>query len=57
MRRGGFAHNKDFAKHAGLTETTLYNLLGGKDAAGKTLAKLQRAGVRLTPTVIASLDA
>jgi DNA-binding phage protein len=47
-----------FARDAGLTRQALSLLLQGRSApTGRTLAALQRAGVRLSPQVIASLAA
>jgi predicted transcriptional regulator len=44
------------AKAIGISPTSLHNILGGKDPKAKTLAKLQRAGVRITPKIIQSFD-
>ena len=44
------------AKAAGITETSLYNILRTGTVSASTLAKLQRVGVRMTKKLINSLD-
>lgn len=51
-----YATKKALAAAAGITETTLYNILGEGDPSASTLAKLQRAGVQVDKAVVASLD-
>jgi transcriptional regulator with XRE-family HTH domain len=53
IRRRGFS-TREFAQHAGVSKTTLYDIINGKPASDKTLKQIAKA-LRVQPEFILRL--